>query len=92
MDRDTRGKAVGLLQVGQADDGWVVSEGRGGGFIVAEALGESLEVGDAVVVDAASPISVDDPSNIKGKKVLVVEDGPTLTHGGMKLGAGTLAA
>jgi len=46
----------------------------------------------AIVVDAASPIKVDDPSIIKGKKVLVVEDGPTLTHGGMKLGAGTVAA
>jgi len=47
---------------------------------------------NAIVVDAASPIKVDDPSVIKGKKVLVVEDGPTLTHGGMKIGAGTVAA
>ena len=46
----------------------------------------------AVVVDAASPISVVDPSMIRNKRVLVVEDGPTMTHGGMKLGAGTLAA
>ena len=46
----------------------------------------------AIVIDGASPISVDDPSLINGKKVLVVEDGPTLTHGGMKLGAGTVAA
>ncbi len=46
----------------------------------------------AIVVDAASPIRVDDPSVIKGKKVLVVEDGPTLTHGEMKIGAGTVAA
>ncbi len=46
----------------------------------------------AVVIDGASPIKVDDPSVIKGKKVLVVEDGPTLTHGEMKLGAGTIAA
>jgi len=46
----------------------------------------------AVVVDAASPIAVDDPAIIKGKRVLVVEDGPTLTHGEMKLGAGTVAA
>ncbi len=46
----------------------------------------------AIVVDAASPIKVDDPSVIKGKKVLVVEDGPTLTHGEMKIGAGTVAA
>jgi predicted GTPase len=46
----------------------------------------------AIVVDAASPIAVDDPSVIKGKRVLVVEDGPTLTHGEMKIGAGTVAA
>lgn len=46
----------------------------------------------ATVVDAVSPIQVDDPSVIKGKRVLVVEDGPTLTHGEMKIGAGTVAA
>jgi len=46
----------------------------------------------AVVIDAASPIKVDNQSLIKGKKVLVVEDGPTLTHGEMKIGAGTVAA
>ncbi len=47
---------------------------------------------DAIVVDGASPIKVDDPSVIKGKRVLVVEDGPTLTHGEMKIGAGVVAA
>jgi len=46
----------------------------------------------AIVIDAASPISVDDPSLIKGQRVLVVEDGPTLTHGQMTIGAGTVAA
>ncbi len=46
----------------------------------------------AIVIDAASPIKVDTPSLIRGKRVLVVEDGPTLTHGEMKLGAGTVAA
>jgi len=46
----------------------------------------------AIVVDCASPIKVDDPSLIKGKRVLVVEDGPTLTHGEMKIGAGVIAA
>ena len=46
----------------------------------------------AVVIDAASPIFVDDPNLIKGKRVLVVEDGPTLTHGEMKYGAGYIAA
>ncbi len=47
---------------------------------------------NATVIDGASPIKVDDISVITGKKVLVVEDGPTLTHGGMKIGAGTVAA
>ena len=47
---------------------------------------------NAKVVDGASPIKVDNPELIKGKKVLIVEDGPTLTHGEMKLGAGTVAA
>jgi predicted GTPase len=46
----------------------------------------------AIVIDGASPIKVDNPELIKGKKVLVVEDGPTLTHGEMKLGAGVIAA
>ena len=47
---------------------------------------------NATVIDAASPVRVEDPELIKNKKVLVVEDGPTLTHGGMKIGAGTVAA
>jgi len=47
---------------------------------------------DAIVVDAASTLRIEDPSVVKGKKVLIVEDGPTLTHGGMKIGAGTVAA
>lgn len=50
----------------------------------------------AIIVDAASPLSLEgnngEMKKIKGKRVLVVEDGPTLTHGGMKYGAGTLAA
>lgn len=46
----------------------------------------------AIVIDGASPIRVDDPSIIRGRKVLVVEDGPTLTHGEMKIGAGIVAA
>ena len=47
---------------------------------------------NAIVIDGASPIKVDNPEIIRGKRVLVVEDGPTLTHGEMKLGAGTVAA
>jgi predicted GTPase len=47
---------------------------------------------DAIVVRGNSPVSVSDPDQIKGKRVLVVEDGPTLTHGEMKYGAGTVAA
>ena len=46
----------------------------------------------AAVITAASKITVDDPSVIAGKRVLVVEDGPTLTHGEMKIGAGIVAA
>jgi predicted GTPase len=49
---------------------------------------------DAVIVQAASPISIDDadPQTIRGQRVLAVEDGPTLTHGDMTFGAGVLAA
>jgi predicted GTPase len=46
----------------------------------------------AVVVEAASPIFVDAPDAIRGKRVLVIEDGPTLTHGEMAYGAGVVAA
>ncbi len=46
----------------------------------------------AVIVRAASPIYVDEPELIRGKRVLVVEDGPTLTHGEMSFGAGYVAA
>lgn len=46
----------------------------------------------ATVIEAASPISVEDETVIRGKRVLVVEDGPTLTHGEMSFGAGTIAA
>ncbi len=48
---------------------------------------------DAIIIDAASPIYVDNYSEIQGKRVLVIEDGPTLTHGGIGYGgAGTVAA
>ncbi|MCL2499720.1 MAG: cyclic 2,3-diphosphoglycerate synthase [Defluviitaleaceae bacterium] len=46
----------------------------------------------ATIIEAASAITVDDESLIRGKRVLVIEDGPTLTHGEMKLGAGIVAA
>ncbi|MBN1147490.1 MAG: GTPase [Anaerolineales bacterium] len=46
----------------------------------------------AIVIEGASPLFVDDPSAIQGKRVLVVEDGPTLTHGEMAYGAGWVAA
>jgi predicted GTPase len=46
----------------------------------------------AKVIDAASTLRLADPSVVEGKRVLVVEDGPTLTHGGMKIGAGVVAA
>jgi predicted GTPase len=46
----------------------------------------------AIILEAASPIFVDNPDLIRGKRVVVVEDGPTLTHGEMRYGAGTIAA
>ncbi|MEO0285946.1 MAG: cyclic 2,3-diphosphoglycerate synthase [candidate division WOR-3 bacterium] len=46
----------------------------------------------AIIIEAASPIFVEDHEKIKGKKVLVIEDGPTLTHGEMAYGAGYVAA
>jgi predicted GTPase len=47
---------------------------------------------NAIIIEAASPIFVNDPNTIRGKRVLVVEDGPTLTHGEMAYGAGVVAA
>ncbi len=47
---------------------------------------------DAIIIEAASPIFLPDPAAIRGKRVLVIEDGPTLTHGGMTYGAGIVAA
>src|SRR5207253_2462943 len=47
---------------------------------------------DAVIVEAASPITADEAHLIRGKRVLAIEDGPTLTHGGMEYGAAYLAA
>jgi predicted GTPase len=53
----------------------------------------ALELNPTVtLVEAASPIHVDDPGLVRGKRVLVVEDGPTLTHGEMAYGAGWIAA
>ena len=46
----------------------------------------------AKILDAASPVSADNPELIRGKRVLVIEDGPTLTHGSMPYGAGTIMA
>jgi len=59
-----------------------------------EELRENIQAAnpDAVVVDAASPLTVEDGDQIRGKRVLVVEDGPTLTHGEMAYGAGVVAA
>jgi predicted GTPase len=59
-----------------------------------EELRENIQAANprAVVVDAASPLTVEDGDMIRGKRVLVVEDGPTLTHGLMTYGAGVVAA
>jgi len=47
---------------------------------------------DVLILDAASPFTVDKPETIKGKRVLVIEDGPTITHGNMPYGVATIAA
>ena len=47
---------------------------------------------NAIVIEAESPVTLDDGPDLAGKRVLVIEDGPTLTHGGMAFGAGTVAA
>jgi len=47
---------------------------------------------DAIIIDAASPLTVENPDLILGKRALIVEDGPTLTHGEMGFGAGVVAA
>ncbi|HEX9013990.1 MAG TPA: cyclic 2,3-diphosphoglycerate synthase [Anaerolineaceae bacterium] len=47
---------------------------------------------NAVVVDAVSTLTMENPAVVKGKKVLAIEDGPTLTHGGMQIGAAVVAA
>lgn len=59
-----------------------------------EAVKEAITINNpqAKIIMANSPITVEQSDTIKGKKVLVVEDGPTLTHGGMAYGAGVIAA
>jgi predicted GTPase len=59
-----------------------------------EAVAESAKKAnpDAVIIRARSPVTVDDPGILEGKRVLVIEDGPTLTHGEMTYGAGVVAA
>ncbi|MCX8006925.1 MAG: GTPase [Coriobacteriia bacterium] len=47
---------------------------------------------NAIVIETASEITLDDPSAVAGRRALVIEDGPTVTHGGMAYGAGALAA
>lgn len=47
---------------------------------------------EALIIEAASPIFVEEPLSVRGRRVLVIEDGPTLTHGGMSYGAGVIAA
>lgn len=60
---------------------------------VEEVIGEVRSVaGDRPIVQAASPVAMDDASAVDGRRVLVVEDGPTVTHGGMPHGAGFVAA
>lgn len=55
---------------------------------------KNLKIGNpkAILVNSHMPVEVEDPERISGSRVLVVEDGPTLTHGGMRFGAGMIAA
>jgi predicted GTPase len=60
---------------------------------VALAIAEARRVRpEASIVRAASPVRLDDPARVRGRRVLVIEDGPTITHGGMPWGAGWVAA
>jgi predicted GTPase len=58
---------------------------------LAEDLLRKINAG-AIIVHAASPVRLEDERSVKGRRVLVVEDGPTITHGGMAYGAGHVAA
>jgi predicted GTPase len=59
-----------------------------------QALTERIReiVPEAAIVRAASPVTLEDPAVLAGQRVLIVEDGPTITHGGMPFGAGYVAA
>ena len=60
---------------------------------IAEAEAEARQLNrHATIIRATSPVALDDPDAVRGKRVLVVDDGPTLTHGGMAYGAGYVAA
>jgi predicted GTPase len=82
---ETNLRRAGVVVINKID-----SAGREGVETVRRSIRE-LNPG-AVVVDAASPLFVDGAHEIRGKRVLAIEDGPTLTHGEMKYGAGVLAA
>ena len=47
---------------------------------------------NALIIDGISEVVVEKPDDVKGKNVLIIEDGPTVTHGGMAYGAGWIAA
>jgi predicted GTPase len=68
-----------------------VDTANGADVMAVQAAVRALNPG-AVIVEAASPLKVDDPPAIRGKRVLVIEDGPTLTHGEMAYGAAWVAA
>lgn len=60
---------------------------------IAEVSGTARRLNpDARILRGASPVTLDDPARVKGRRVLVIEDGPTITHGGMAYGAGYVAA
>jgi predicted GTPase len=72
----------------------VINKAEGAPAAIVEGLRAALRRVNprAAILRAASPVRLDDPARIAGRRVLVVEDGPTITHGGMAHGAGTVAA
>ncbi len=80
--------------VARMADALIVNKVDAAGAPAIEALEQRLRAVNAraPIVRAASPVRLDDPQAVAGRRVLVVEDGPTITHGGMASGAGYVAA
>ena len=91
--RDGRRYHPGETNLVMADIVVVNKTGSAPATAVDDALAEVAEVNpDATIVRADSPVTLGPGPDLEGRRVLVIEDGPTLTHGGMAYGAGTVAA